>query len=198
MFCFENGLSNYISDLNILPLPLIKSPVIHHKPDHLVDGDADPGPDQPVAHRETQQPGEERPDEGNADHGYQGDKTGAVSYTHLDVYKRQSPSGPADSVHIILVILRNVIVENRFHVVHINAPGSYVGSHQNICAPAAESLHDPVALRLLQIPVEAFGKISPALKRLSQFIHLMLCIAENQGKPGIIHIQQACLLYTSN
>ena len=91
-------------------------------------------------------------------------------------------------MYIVLVILGHIVVKYCFHIAYVNAAGRHIRSHQDFRTSVAEAAHDPVTLYLLQIPVKAFCKVSPALKRLHQFIHLPLCVAEHNGKLWGIHV----------
>ena len=93
-------------------------------------------------------------------------------------------------MHVILIVLRDVIVEHRLHVAHVDSAGRHIGGHQNVRAAVAEAVHHAVALHLLQIPVKSLREISSALKRLHQLIHLLFGVAEHDGQLGSVQVQQ--------
>ena len=93
-------------------------------------------------------------------------------------------------MHIVLIILRHIIVEHCFHIIHINPACRHIRRNKNIRLAIAERTHHAVALLLLQIPVQALRKISARFKRGNQLVHLALCITKNQGQLRRIHIEE--------
>ena len=94
-------------------------------------------------------------------------------------------------MYIIFIILRNIVIEHRLHIVHINPPCSHIRSYQDLGPSLAEAVHHPIPLHLLQIPVQPFCKISSALQLFHQKIHLALGVAECHRKLRRIQIKQA-------
>ena len=41
-------------------------------------------------------------------------------------------AGPADPMEVIFVLIRNVVIKDRFHVIHVDAPGGDVGGDLDI------------------------------------------------------------------
>ena len=93
-------------------------------------------------------------------------------------------------MHVIFVILRKIVVEYRFHVVHVNPSGGHIRRHQNVGIAVPEPLHYPVPLHLLEIAVKSLRKIPPVLELQYQLVHLLLCIAEDQRQLGRVEIQK--------
>ena len=58
-------------------------------------------------------------------------------------------SGTPDSVYIILVILRDIVVEYRFHVVHVDSSCSDIRCNKNLGRSVPEAAHNAVSLLLL-------------------------------------------------
>ena len=100
-------------------------------------------------------------------------------------------AGTTYAVHVILYIQRNVIVENGLHAVHIDAAGSYIGSHQHADHAGTEARHDGVALDLAHIAMQAGHGESAALQVGHHVFHTQLGVAEHQRQLGIIAHQQA-------
>ena len=65
-------------------------------------------------------------------------------------------AGSADTVHIILDILRNIVIDDSFHIIHINTSGRHIRSDQNAGTAVTETLHDRIALCLGQVSVQPF------------------------------------------
>ena len=62
-------------------------------------------------------------------------------------------TGTTDAVKILLVLVRNIVVEHRFDVVHVNAASGHVGRHQDLKRAFFEARHHLVALTLRQVAV---------------------------------------------
>ena len=73
------------------------------------------------------------------------------------------PARTSDSVDIVFDIFRYVIVKHRLYIIHINAPGSHIGSNQNIRPAPSEKVHHRIPLVLAQISVQALRMIAPVL-----------------------------------
>ena len=65
-------------------------------------------------------------------------------------------TGSADTVHIVLDILRNIVIDDSFHIIHINTSGCHIRSDQDTGSTVTETLHDRVTLRLGQISMQSF------------------------------------------
>ena len=94
--------------------------------------------------------------------------------------------GSADTVHVILNILWNVIVDDRFHIIHINPSGCHIGSDQDAGAAVTETVHRHITLRLGQVAVQSFRLKSLLLQQIRQLVHLLLCVTEDQCQLRLI------------
>ena len=65
-------------------------------------------------------------------------------------------AGSADTVHIVLDILRNIVIDDSFHIIHINTSGCHIRSDQDTGSAVTETLHDRVTLRLGQVSMQSF------------------------------------------
>mmetsp|Transcript_33301 Transcript_33301/g.55859 ORF Transcript_33301/g.55859 Transcript_33301/m.55859 type:complete len:332 (-) Transcript_33301:655-1650(-) len=89
-----------------------------------------------------------------------------------------------------LVVLRQLVVHDEFHVGHVQAAGRNVGGHQDVEAPLAEA-----AERLLALPLRNVAVQGLALQRLAQrridFVRLALGLREHNGfGTAAVHCQQ--------
>ena len=87
----------------------------------------------------------------------------------LALHESKGASGPtctsrsADPVYIVFVVLRNVVVENGFHIINVDSARRHIGRNKDLGLAAAESLHHAVTLRLLHISVQSLCKIAASL-----------------------------------
>ncbi|MPN32585.1 hypothetical protein SDC9_180065 [bioreactor metagenome] len=63
------------------------------------------------------------------------------------------PAGTAAAMRVNFVIIGQTEVNNVRDIVHIQAPGSNIGSNQQLQIPQAELVHHIITLRLRQITV---------------------------------------------
>ncbi len=96
----------------------------------------------------------------------------------------------ADTVNIILNILRNVIIDDRFHIVDINAARRNIRCDQDIRAARPETVHRHITLMLRHIPVQSFRAEAVLLQNLRKLVHLHLRITEDQAERRLIILQQ--------
>ncbi len=94
-------------------------------------------------------------------------------------------------MHIVLVVLRNVIIEDSLHIVHVNPARGDIRCNEYLGLAVAESAHYAVTLRLFHVAVKSLGEISPALQLLGQLVHHALCVAEDERKLWIVVVQQS-------
>ena len=65
-------------------------------------------------------------------------------------------AGSADTVHIVLNILWNIVIDDSFHIIHINPSGCHIRSDQNAGSAVTETVHGHITLRLGQISMQSF------------------------------------------
>ena len=94
-------------------------------------------------------------------------------------------------MNIIFVILWNIIIEYRFHIIHIDTSRCNISCDQDLCFSGTETAHHTVTLCLLHISVQSLSKISASLQFLSKFIHHTFCITEHQREFWIIIIKES-------
>ncbi len=99
-------------------------------------------------------------------------------------------SRPADTMHIILGVLRKIIIDNDLHIVHVDASCRHIRSNQNIGGSVPETAHGYIPLVLGHIPVQPLHLKSGLSHHLCKLVHLDLCIAEDQAESGLIILQQ--------
>ena len=95
-------------------------------------------------------------------------------------------AGSADTVHIVLDILRNIVINDSFHIIHINTSGCHIRSDQNAGSAVTETVHGHITLRLGQIAMQPFCLEALLLQQIRQFVHLFLRITEDQGQLRLI------------
>ncbi len=100
------------------------------------------------------------------------------------------PSGSSNSMHIIFYVLRKIIIDHRFHIVHINTSRRHICCNEDIGASITETVHCHVSLVLGQIAMQSLRPKSRLPDHLRQLVHLQLRIAENQTEPGLEVLQQ--------
>ncbi len=98
-------------------------------------------------------------------------------------------TGAADAVHVVFHGVGDVVVDHGLHVIHVDAARGHVGGHQDFDAVAAETRHHPVALRLVEVAVQAVGLVAAPLQVLGQFVHAALGRAEHDGALGVVQVQ---------
>ena len=96
-----------------------------------------------------------------------------------------------DSVHIILGIVRDVVVEHDIDIVDINATSGHVGRDQKIEVATTELAHHGVALALLHVAMQHVAIIAACAKVLNQGIGLHFRVGEDESELEIFHIHDA-------
>ena len=96
----------------------------------------------------------------------------------------------ADAVDKIFIILRNIIVEHKLHIIHVNTARRNVCCNQHLCHTAAETLHHRITLGLFEIAVKSVGIDAAFLQALCQLVSGLFGIAENHCQCRRIEIQQ--------
>ena len=64
------------------------------------------------------------------------------------------PGGPSDPVDVGFRLVRNFVVNNVANVVDVDAPGGYVGSHEDLNLSGTEAFESALSLVLSAIAVE--------------------------------------------
>ena len=97
---------------------------------------------------------------------------------------------PADTVDIVLDILRNVIINDNLHILHVNAPRRHIRGNQNVGASVPETPHCHISLVLGHVPVQALRLEACPFQDSRKLVHLYLGITENQAEPRLVILQQ--------
>ena len=97
----------------------------------------------------------------------------------------------ADAVNVIFFVSGQVVVKYGFHVVHVDATGSYVGSNQHFDGRLAEFIERVLALLLAHVAVQAFGEIAFGLQVGHNFVHHALGVGENDARLQVVHVEDA-------
>ena len=82
-------------------------------------------------------------------------------------------------MEIIFVLLRNVVVKDRLHVLHVDAPGSHVGGYQNFQLVLPEFRHHLIAQCLGHIPMETVHGAPALLQPLGELPHGAFHVGEH-------------------
>ena len=88
------------------------------------------------------------------------------------------PPRPADTVYVVLILLRHVEVEDGVHIVHVDAPAGHVRGHEHMELALPELGHDLLPLLLGDISVDALGVQPTHLQKLRQPLRGALGVAE--------------------
>ena len=120
----------------------------------------------------------------------------AVSYTHLDVYKRQhQPEGLERSLVFALTAVVLFVIANSFPIVSMNSRG--LTSSTTLLGAVGVLLHDDMPSVALLVFVTTF--LMPALE-IGALIYLLLPLKLGRVPPAVprvFRLLHACLLYTS-
>ena len=101
------------------------------------------------------------------------------------------PSRSADTMDIVFVILRDIIINDGLHVIHIYTSCRYIRCNQYISAAVTETVHGHVSLMLGHITMEPLCLKTCLFQHLRKLVHLSLGITENQTQLGLIILQQS-------
>src|SRR4051794_26200761 len=75
-------------------------------------------------------------------------------------------SGPANPMHIILPVVRQIIIEHHFDIVDINAACGYVGCDEKFEARLSEFVHDAIPHRLRHVAMQAIRRVTLRIQML--------------------------------
>lgn len=92
--------------------------------------------------------------------------------------------GPADAVHMRLLLIMRVVVDHSGHIRDIQTAGRDIGREHALRAPFLKGFEMPIAFVLLQITMQRHGLDAPAVELLIQLVALPFGIAENQVSEG--------------
>ena len=106
--------------------------------------------------------------------------------------------GASDAVNIVLVLLGQVVIDDRFHVVHVNASGRHIRGHQNFKLAVFKTVHDLIAQALADIAVNAIRAVTGLFEPfgepgghgfgVAEHHHAVVCVAVDD-------IQQTVILF---
>ena len=91
---------------------------------------------------------------------------------------------------IVLDIIRHAIVDDMRQVVHIQATGCHIRSHQQLGAVLAELLHGKVALLLGKVAMQGIGIVAIANQVVCHLLRLHTGTTEDNGIDARIEIHQ--------
>ena len=74
------------------------------------------------------------------------------------------PACTSDAVNVAFHVMRNIVVDDRINVVHVNAARGHVRGDQNFQTAAPEAVHDAIPLGLGQIAVQSVGLVAAPLQ----------------------------------
>ncbi len=87
----------------------------------------------------------------------------------------------ANSVNVQLTIVRQVVVDHKWDLLHVNAASPHVRGDEDTAQTAAELLHDCVALGLLHVAVHRWDGEVGLAHLLGQPVDLSARVAEDDG-----------------
>jgi len=99
-------------------------------------------------------------------------------------------SGSSDTMDIEFLLIRQIVIENSFNIVNINAARSDVSCNEDLERPLSESIHDLVSLGLAHIPMEAFGAVTGFLQPFAESGGHMLCISEDHDALVLVAVKE--------
>ena len=91
-----------------------------------------------------------------------------------------APPRPADAVHIIVICLRDVVIDDMADVGDIQAPRGHVGRHQNLGVIILEFAKRSLALNVIFVAVDGFGFDAFSHEHSGQLLHSALSAAEHE------------------
>ena len=94
------------------------------------------------------------------------------------------------AVSIVLDVVGQSVVDNVCQVIHIQATGSHIRSHQQLNGMLAELLHGQVALLLRQVAVQRLGIIAVLDELVGHLLRFNLRTAEDDGVDAWIIVHQ--------
>lgn len=101
------------------------------------------------------------------------------------------PGQYGDTVDIIFIFLRHIVVEHRIHIIHIDAAGRHVGCHKYTQLSVPETLHHLLPLHLRDIAVNALGLYPAYLQKLGCPLHHTFGVAEHHDPLIAFFVQNA-------
>ncbi len=101
------------------------------------------------------------------------------------------PAGAADPMDVRLGRGGHVVVHHVRHVLDVEPARGHVGGDEQVGGVGAELLHHAIALLLRQPAMQRFGPIAPAVERLAEFVDLGTRAAEDDGRGGVLHVEDA-------
>src|SRR3989344_5276281 len=91
-----------------------------------------------------------------------------------------APPRPADAIHIIVVCLRDVVIDDMADIGDIQASRGHIGRHQNLGVIILEFAERSLALDVIFVAVNGFGFDAFSHKHSGQFFHSALGAAEHE------------------
>ena len=95
-----------------------------------------------------------------------------------------------DAVDVILVVVRNIVVEHRANVLHVDAAGGHIGGDQHAQTPHFEVAHHARADGLAHLAVQTGGGKACLRQVFHQLIHHAAGVAEHHRAPLPVALQQ--------
>ena len=95
------------------------------------------------------------------------------------------------AVGVVLYIVGQAVVDDMRQIIHIQATGSHIGSHQQLRKVMTELLHGEVALRLTEVAVQTLGIIAVLDQLVGNLLRLNLRPAEDNGEDARIEVNNA-------
>ena len=101
------------------------------------------------------------------------------------------PAGPADAVHVGLLVVRALVVHHVRDVIHVQPAGGYLGGGEHVDLAAAERAQRPLPLSLAQVAVHGRHREAPAGQRGRDLVGVPLGLAEHHGQATARGLQDA-------
>ena len=118
------------------------------------------------------------------------------AYTLLERDQRKADpvllcaSGSADSVEIVFILIRQIIIDHSLHIIHVYPPGCHICGYENGEFPFLEAFHGLRALRLPDIAVNTFRSVPFFFQAACKPVHHEFRIAENHDSVIDIRVEQ--------
>ena len=98
--------------------------------------------------------------------------------------------GSSDAVHIVFGLARNIIIDYHRYVIDVDAAGHDIGRHKNVYAAGAETVHDLLALGLIEVAVHLAGFPSVLAQLSRQLFDLELRRCEHDDTLRVCRLEQ--------
>ncbi|KAF5049483.1 hypothetical protein DSECCO2_439310 [anaerobic digester metagenome] len=100
------------------------------------------------------------------------------------------PARTADPMHVVLLVLREIVVEDRCDLLDVDSSGSDISRNKKIDGALAEPGHHTVTLILFHIAVEPLRRVSPGAKLRDDLIDISLGVTEDERSSALAQVKK--------